>query len=152
MYNTFILSNFNYSLAFWWKDQYKKNRKDTKRALHFMFNDKKSSYSSLVEKCGYTTLLIRCINTVATEVFKSLNNITSTFMNQMFEAKTISYDLKHVLLQAKWPKVTYGKHTFTNYGSPTWNWLTDEIKSCTEINKFKSLWKVQSANAPCAMH
>ncbi len=36
------------------------------------------------------------------------------FMNQMFEVKTISYDLRNanVLFQPKWQKVTYGKKHF----------------------------------------
>ncbi len=64
-----------------------------------MFNVKKSLYS----KCGYKTLLIRRIKTIATELFKSLYNLNSTFMNQMFEVKSISYDLRNynVLFQPK---------------------------------------------------
>ncbi len=62
-------------------------------------------------------------------------------MNQIFEARTISYYLRNVLFQPKWQKVTYGKHTFKNYESHIWYLLTNEIKSCTEINKFKSLVK-----------
>ncbi len=78
-------------------------------------------------------------------------------MNQMCEATTISYDLRNsnVLFQPKWEKVTYDKHIFKNYGSNIWNLLLNEIKSCTEIYNFKSLlmsWKLQSTNAPCAMH
>ncbi len=103
-----------------------------------MFNGQKGSYISLLDKCGYTTLFIRCIKTIATEVFKSLNNLNSTF-----EAKPISYDLRNsnVLFQPKWQKVTCGKHTFKNYGSLIWNLLPNEIKSCTELDKFKSLLK-----------
>ncbi len=46
-----------------------------------------SSYSSLLEKYGYNTLLIRLIKSIATEVFKSLYNLNPIFMNQMFEVK-----------------------------------------------------------------
>ncbi len=55
--------------------------------------------------------------TYKTEVFKSYN-LNPTFMNQMFEVKTISYDLRNlnVLFQPKWQKVTYGKNTLKNYG------------------------------------
>ncbi len=69
-------------------------------------------------------------------------------MIPMFEAKTISYDLRNcnVLFQPKWQKVTYGKHTFNNYGSHIWNLLPNEIKSCTEINKYKSLLKLWDIN------
>ncbi len=62
-------------------------------------------------------------------------------MNQMFEVKTISYDLRNsnVLFQPKWKKVTYGKNTFKNYGTHIWNLLPNEIQTCTDIDKFKSL-------------
>ncbi len=61
-------------------------------------------------------------------------------MNQMFEVKTISYDLRNsnVLFQPKWKKVTYGKNTFKNYGTHIWNLLPNEIQTCTDIDKFKS--------------
>ncbi len=64
-----------------------------------------------------TTLLIRHIKTIATEVFKSLANLNPTFINQMFEVKTISYDLRHsnVLFQPKWQKVTYGKNPYMEF-------------------------------------
>ncbi len=55
------------------------------RALLFMFNDKTSTYSSLLEKCNYTTLHIRCIKAIESEVFKSLNNLNSNFINKMFQ-------------------------------------------------------------------
>ncbi len=37
----------------------------------------------------------RCIKTIAIEVLKSFNNLNHTFMNQIFQAKTISYDLRN---------------------------------------------------------
>ncbi len=45
------------------------------------------------------------------------------------------------LFQPKWQKVTFGKHTLKNYGSHMLNLLPNKIKSCTKINKFKSLLK-----------
>ncbi len=61
----------------------------------------------------------------------------------MFEAKTISYDLRNsnVLFQIKWQKVTYDKNTFKNYGINIWNLLPNKIKTCTDIDTFKSLLK-----------
>ncbi len=43
--------------------------------------------SSLLEKCNYTTLHIRSIKAIASEVFKSLNNLNLNFMNKMFQVK-----------------------------------------------------------------
>ncbi len=53
------------------------------------------------------------------------------------------YDLRNsnILFQRKWQKVTYGKHTFKNYARHIWNLLSNEIKSCTEINKILTLLK-----------
>ncbi len=64
-------------------------------------------------------------------------------MNQMFEVKTIAYDLSNsnVLFQPKWQKVTYGKNIFKHYGTHILNLLPNEIKTCTDIDKFKSLSK-----------
>ncbi len=61
-------------------------------------------------------------------------------MNQMFEVKSISYDLRNanVLFQHKWQK---GKNTFKNYGTHIWNLLPNEIKTWTDTDKFKSLLK-----------
>ncbi len=77
MYNTFILSHFNYCPIIWHFCSkiisVKQVENIQERALSFMFNDKVSTYESLLERCRYTTLHIRRIKTIATEVFlKSL--------------------------------------------------------------------------------
>ncbi len=60
-----------------------------------MFNDNTSTYNSLLEKCNYTTLHIRHIKAITSEVFKSLNNLNPNFINKMFQVKDITYDLRH---------------------------------------------------------
>ncbi len=59
-----------------------------------MFDDKTSTYSSLLEKCYYTTFHIRCIKAIASDVFKSLNNLNPNFINTMCQVKYINYDLR----------------------------------------------------------
>ncbi len=68
-----------------------------------MFNDKTSAYISLLEKCNYTTLHIRLIKAISSEVFKSLNNLNPNFINKMFQVKDITYDLRdsNILCQPK---------------------------------------------------
>ncbi len=157
IYHTFILSNFNYCPIVWHfcgKVNTKKIEKIQERALRFMFNDKKSSYSSLLEKCGYNTLLIRCIKTIATEVFNSFNNLNPTFINTAFAANTISYGLinYNVLFQPKRQKVTYDKTTFKYCGSHKWNLLSNEIKTSIDFDTFKSLLKSREGpKCPCTM-
>ncbi len=49
------------------------------RALRFLLNDQKSTYFELLDKCNYTTMLIRRIKTIAMEVFKSLHDLNPNF-------------------------------------------------------------------------
>jgi hypothetical protein len=157
MYNTFILSNFNYCPIVWHfcgKVSTKKIEKIQERALRFMLNDKDSPYSSLLDKCGYPTLFIRRIRTIASEVFKSLNNLNPAFMNEMFEVKNVSYDLRDskILCQPKFNNITYGKSTFKYYGGHIWNGLPNEIKTSTDIDQFKSLLRTwEGPKCQCTM-
>ncbi len=92
-----ILSNFNYCLITWHfceKTSTKKIEVMQERELLFMFYDRTSIHSSLLAKCNYTTLHISCIKAITSDVFKSLNNLNSNFMNEMFQVKYITYDLR----------------------------------------------------------
>ena len=147
IYNTFILSNFNYCPIVWHfcgKGSTKKIEAIQERALRFMFNDKKSTYDSLLEKCNYTTLHIRRIKTIATEVFKSLHDMNPAFMKDIFQQKDISYGLRDevILNQPKFHKLSYGRNTFKYYGSHIWNLLPNEAKLSTNIESFKHLIKI----------
>ncbi len=74
IYNTFILSNFNYCPIIWHfceKVSSTKIEKIQERALRFMLKDQISTYQQLLEKCNYATLHIRCLKIISMEVFKS---------------------------------------------------------------------------------
>ncbi len=109
IYNTFILSNFNYCPIIWHfcgQAFTKKIEAIQERALRFMFNDK--TYSSLLEKYNYSTLHIRHIKASTSEVVKSVNNQNPNFMNKIVQLKNITYDLRdsNILCQPKFNKMT----------------------------------------------
>ncbi len=81
-------------------------------SVWFIFNDKTSTHSSLLDKFNYTSLHIRSIKAIASEVFKSLNNLNPNFMYKMFQVKDITYDLRdsNILSEPKFNKITYEKH------------------------------------------
>ncbi len=86
-YNTFKLSNFNYCLITWLfcgKTRTNKIEATQERALWFMFNDRTSTCISLLEKCNYTTLHVRCIQAIVSDVFESLNHPNHNFMKICF--------------------------------------------------------------------
>ncbi len=121
IYNTFILAHFNYCQMVWHfcgKASTKKIELMLERSLWFLLNDQKSTYHELLEKCNYTTMLIRRIKTIAMEVFKSLHDLNPNFMKKMFNIKGLKYSVRewNIIYQPKFEKVTYGKNTFKYYG------------------------------------
>ncbi len=157
IHNTFILSNFNYCPVVWHfcsKASTKKMEKIQERALRFLFNDKISSYEALLEKCKSTTLHLKRLKVIALEVFKSLHGLNPSFMKDMFNVKEISYNLRDPLqlVQPKFRKITYGRNSFTYYGSHLWNILPNQIKSCTTMDDFKTMLKTwEGPNCQCSL-
>ncbi len=76
------------------------------RALRFLLNDQKSTYHELLEKCNYTTMLIRRIKTIAMEVVKSLHYLNPNFMKEIFNIKELKYSLRdsNIIYQPKFEK------------------------------------------------
>ncbi len=66
-----------------------------------LLNDKTSYHAVLLEKIYPTTLHVRRLKTIAYEVIKSLNDLSPSFMKEMFEKKDVLYDLRdsHILYQ-----------------------------------------------------
>ncbi len=89
------------------------------RALRFVVNDKVSTYESLLDRCGYTTLHIRRIKTIVTKVFKSVYDLHPTFTKEMFNRKEKSFDLrdKYIIHFPRFNNITNEKNTFTYYAS-----------------------------------
>ncbi len=79
--------------------------------MRFMFKDKISTYKSLLDRFGYTTLHIRRIQTITTEVVKSVHDLNPTFMKEMFNTREISYDFrdKYIMHLSRFNKITYEK-------------------------------------------
>ncbi len=93
--NIFILANFNYCPIGWHfceKVSICKMEKMQERALCILLNDKKSSYSSLLEKSRHTALHLKHMKRISCEVYKSLNKLNSAFMTDMFEERNSFYD------------------------------------------------------------
>ncbi len=86
---------------------------------------------------------MKSIKQIASEVYKSLNNLNPTFMTNMFEERNSSYYLRDssVLTQPIFKKLTYGLHMFNYYGANLSNMLPNDLKKCTSITNFKEMIK-----------
>ena len=90
IFNTFIMSNFNYCPVVWnfcGTVQMRKMEKIQERALRFEFDDNISEYTELVRKADCEVLHLKRIKNIACEVFKSLKDLNPVFMKDIFPRK-----------------------------------------------------------------
>ena len=121
----------------------KKIEKIQERALRFLYNDFESSYKVLLEKYGHKTLHFKRIKALSCEIFKTLNDLNPSFMEDHLSLKEVSYEFRDEskLILPKFNTVRYGKNTFTYYGAHIWNLVPGSFKKTADINVFKSLLK-----------
>ena len=85
--NSFIYSNFNYCPLVWHFSSCKstaKIEKIHKRCLRMILNDSTSDYQTLIEMSKKTSMEIKRLRNVATEIFKTVNNLNPSFMENIF--------------------------------------------------------------------
>ena len=83
---SFVLANFNYCPTIWHfcsvKGQHKME-KVQERTLRFVYADYSSTYSELLCKAESCTLELRRIQTICTEIYKTLNHMGPGYMNNL---------------------------------------------------------------------
>ena len=61
-----------------------------KRALRFLYEDYVSSYEKLLQKAGKETMKVNKLRSLCMEIYKSINNIKLTYMNEIFKLRKTS--------------------------------------------------------------
>ena len=144
IYNSVIMSNFNYCPLVWHfcgKTNNQKLEKIQERALRILYDDHTSTYDELLEKAGTNTLLINRLRILALTVFKSLNALNPPCLNDIFSKKCVPYRMRDssIIEQPKHRTTTFGLRSFSYVGAKMWNELPTYLKETTDLNDFKSL-------------
>ena len=144
LFKAFIVSIFNFCPTAWMFcsiNSIRKMEKIQERALRFVMNDNVSSYKDLLDVTKNTTLLLSRMRNVVIEVFKCLNKINPDYMNDIFQVKEQCYNMRDPckVILPKFKTVTYGKQTFSYYGSHLWNSLPIEFKDCLDLKTFRNM-------------
>ena len=72
------------------KDQYNKIKiKIQEGALRILYNDFSSHYKFILNKSGESTMEVKRLRTLALEVFKTLNNMISEYMKEIFHKSSL---------------------------------------------------------------
>jgi hypothetical protein len=146
IYQTFILSNFNYCPVIWnfcSKRKAHLMEKIQERALRFTFNDYTSQYGELLKRAKKNSLHDFRLKQMAVLVYKCLNKIGPRYLHSMFQIKNNVYDMRDSLsvVQPKVRTVTHGINSLFYHSTKIWNSLPMSIKSSTSLMKFKRTLK-----------
>ena len=117
------ISFLNYCSTVWHfcrKSDSNKLEKLNERALRTVFQDRSSSYESLLNQANKTTLYNRRLQDIAILIYKALHNQSPQYINQLFELRaypTIT-DLRGIdmLTLPRFNTVTYGRNSLRYTG------------------------------------
>jgi hypothetical protein len=144
IFQTFILSNFNYCPVIWnfcSKSKSKLIEKIHERGLRYVYNDYSTSYSNLLIKSKRESMYNIRLKKIVIYVYKCLHRLTPPFLFDSFQVKTTPYNMRSetLLVQPKVQTVAYGLLSFHYHGAKIWNNLPPHIKSANNLAHFKKL-------------
>ena len=149
----FILTHFNYCALVWHfcgATNTKKLERIQCRTLCCVFLDFNSDYTTLLDIVVLSTLQLARKREILVDVYKAVMHLSPPFMWGLFTHKLTNYNLRNTN-QLNIPHsntTTYGLRSFSTYGATLWNSLPGHIKSCGEINSFKTCTKTWQ-DIPC---
>ena len=80
---------------------------------------------------------IKRLHVLASEIFKTLNNLNPKFMKDIFEkTEWLTHKPNNIKVNSH-NTVKYGEKSLTILGPHIWNSLPDQVKSENEFSKFK---------------
>ena len=100
-------------------------------------NDYNSDYETLLKISRTSTMPIKRMKQLAIEIFKTVNNLNSDFMKNVFTSKENARVRPRDLLVRSHNTATYGDKSLKILGPKIWNTLPTEIKCETSLSKFK---------------
>ena len=122
----------------------KKLERIQERAFRFLLEDYNSDYDQLLTKINKPTLEIRRLRLLATEIFKTINNLNAPYMKEVFELNTrrAATASDRLIVQGQ-ISMKYGSYSLRSLGPKIWHQLPSEIKNSENLsifNKFIKSW------------
>ena len=102
--NAFIISQFGYCPPTWMCHNRKTHKQIDnihERALRIGYSDNTSSFDELLKKSGSISIHDRNLQQLAIEIYKALNNLSSSLMSELFMKKrtNTTFGMKVLLCQ-----------------------------------------------------
>ena len=125
MVQSFILAHFNYCPLVWYftsAKQINKMEQIQERALRFITDDYSSSYEKLLKDSNTSTMAIKRVHSLCTEIVKSLNNLNAPCKKDLFHRNVPTYSLRssNDLIVPRANQTTFGLCSIKYEGAVMW--------------------------------
>ena len=117
--NAFVYSNFNYCSSVWHfltKKSTKKIEKIQEHCIKLLYNNTTETYDDPLVKTLQSSMEIKRLRTLATEIFKTLNDINPIYMKEMFYLSFHETHKKYNLFVHRRNTTKYGKNSLRVLG------------------------------------
>ena len=150
----FVLSHFSYCPLVWmFYDRTINHRINHvhERALRIAYKDHGNDFGYLLEQSNSVPIHIRNLQLLMTEIFKTKSHLNPPFMKDIFQERSMNYNLRHGN-DAQLPKArttSFGIETIAYLGNRLWQLLPQEIKQSNTLPIFKKrikCWKGGECN------
>ena len=155
---SFIISQFNYCPIVWMCHGRGLNNKINnlhERALRTVYQDKKSSFETLLKHDKSVSIHVKNLQYLATEIFKVKNDLCPEIMKEIFifhENPTYNLRSGNHLTRRNIRTTHYGIETISNLGAKIWDLLPEEIKNASSLSVFKTkIKKWIPKKCPCKL-
>ena len=143
--NAFIYSQFCFCPLIWMCHRSNNNyiNRIHERSLRIVYRDETSSFMKLLEKSKCVTVHHRNLQVIAREIYKAVNNLSSSLMSKLFKIKETNYNLhrENTLVVSNVHTTRYGIDSISYLGPKIWDSVPAEIKSFPTLNCFKQAIK-----------
>ena len=158
LFKSFIISQFNYCPIVWMCHGRGLNNKVNnlhERTLRTVYQDKKSSFETLLKHDKSVSIHVKNLQYLATEIFKVKNDICPEIMKEIFifyENPTFNLRSGNHLTRRNIRTAHYGIETISNLGAKIWDLLPQEIKHASSVSIFKTkIKKWIPQKCPCKL-
>ena len=139
IYNSFIVSYFNYCPLAWHfcsASSTNKIEKIQERALRFINNDFTSSLQSLLTSTNTLLLHVRRMKQMTSEVYKIVNDIAPDYIKDLVKNKNlITISGERIAVKS----TRYGLRSFRYEAARIWNCLPNAVRLAESFPQFKRL-------------
>ena len=156
LFKSFIISQFNYFPIFGMCHERGLTNKINnihERALRIVYQDQKSSFKTLLKPDKSTSIYVKNLQHLATELFKVKHDLSPEIMKEIFvfqENETYNLRSGNHIVRKNIRTIQYRIESDSNLGAKLWNLLPREIKNSSSITVFKNkIRKWTHEKCPC---